>query len=73
MGTRREARERAVQFLFQFDLNPTEDLEAALSIFWEGRQLQDLPDGNVSASSTRGCPCRRPLRPRLPPGSLRNH
>jgi transcription antitermination protein NusB len=44
MGTRREARERAVQFLFQFDLNPTEDLEAALSLFWEGRQLQDLSE-----------------------------
>lgn len=35
MGTsRREARERAVQFLFQFDLNPPEDLEAALEAFW---------------------------------------
>jgi transcription antitermination protein NusB len=44
MGTRREARERAVQFLFQFDLNPTEDLEAALNLFWEGRQLQDLSE-----------------------------
>ena len=38
MGTRREARERAVQFLFQSDLNPPEDLEAALSEFWETQQ-----------------------------------
>jgi N utilization substance protein B len=35
MGKRREARERAVQFLFQHDLNPPEDLEAALEQFWE--------------------------------------
>ena len=44
MGTRREARERALQFLFQFDLNPAEDLEAALTLFWEGRQLQDMSE-----------------------------
>ncbi len=35
MGKRREARERAVQFLFQYDLNPPEDLAAALRQFWE--------------------------------------
>jgi transcription antitermination protein NusB len=34
MGTRREARERAVQFLFQHDLNPPEVVEAALEEFW---------------------------------------
>lgn len=34
MGMRREARERAVQFLFQHDLNPPEDLERALEQFW---------------------------------------
>jgi transcription antitermination protein NusB len=34
MGKRREARERAVQFLFQHDLNPPEDLDAALEHFW---------------------------------------
>ncbi len=38
MGKRREARERAVQFLFQHDLNPPEDLEAALSQFWESQR-----------------------------------
>ena len=27
MGKRREARERAVQFLFQFDFNPPEKLD----------------------------------------------
>jgi len=34
MGTRRQARERAVQFLFQHDLNPPEGLVAALEHFW---------------------------------------
>jgi N utilization substance protein B len=38
MGTRREARERAVQFLFQYDLNPPTDLEAALERFWESQR-----------------------------------
>ncbi len=35
MGKRREARERAVQFLFQQDLSPVDDLPAALDRFWE--------------------------------------
>jgi N utilization substance protein B len=38
MGKRREARERAVQFLFQCDLNPPEDLETALSQFWQSQR-----------------------------------
>ncbi len=35
MGKRREARERAVQFLFQHDLNPPENLDRALNEFWD--------------------------------------
>ncbi len=35
MGKRREARERAVQFLFQHDLSPPEDLDRALEEFWQ--------------------------------------
>ncbi|HNQ87426.1 MAG TPA: transcription antitermination factor NusB [Verrucomicrobiota bacterium] len=42
MGTRREARERAVQFLFQHDLNPPADLEAALNHFWETQRIAAL-------------------------------
>lgn len=38
MGKRREARERAVQFLFQHDLNPPEDIEAALNEFWDSQR-----------------------------------
>jgi len=34
MSKRRQARERAMQFLFQFDLNPADDLERALGEFW---------------------------------------
>ena len=33
-GKRREARERAVQFLFQHEMNPPETLEGALAEFW---------------------------------------
>ena len=38
MGKRREARERAVQFLFQHDLNPPDDLDAAIEQFWDSRR-----------------------------------
>ncbi len=38
MGKRREARERAVQFLFQHDLNPPEDLDRALNQFWDSQR-----------------------------------
>ena len=43
MGLRREARERAVQFLFQHDMNPvvTEDLPHHLNHFWETHQLSE--------------------------------
>jgi len=38
MGKRREARERAVQFLFQHDVNAPENLDEALHHFWESQQ-----------------------------------
>ena len=38
MGKRREARERAVQFLFQHDINPPENLEGALDQFWDSQR-----------------------------------
>lgn len=38
MGNRREARERAVQFLFQHDLNPPEKLDEALDHFWNSQR-----------------------------------
>jgi N utilization substance protein B len=44
MGTRREARERAVQFLFQYDLNPPENLEEALRQFWDSQRAVVLAE-----------------------------
>jgi N utilization substance protein B len=41
---RREARERAVQFLFQHDLNPPEDLAAALDHFWSSQRAVVIAD-----------------------------
>jgi transcription antitermination protein NusB len=44
MGMRREARERAVQFLFQFDLNKSENLEQALNHFWDSQREAALAE-----------------------------
>jgi N utilization substance protein B len=38
MGQRRESRERAVQFLFQYDLNKPEQLDQALDHFWQSQR-----------------------------------
>jgi N utilization substance protein B len=54
MGMRREARERAVQFLFQHDLNPPEDLEAALNHFWEAQHVAALTDAEKDATLKEG-------------------
>jgi len=68
MGKRREARERAVQFLFQHDLNPPENLEEALNQFWDSQraavlaedkgpatwgQQHELPPPNADEAETR--------------------
>ena len=44
MGKRREAREHAVQFLFQHDLNPPEDLERALNEFWGSQRAAAIAE-----------------------------
>lgn len=44
MGMRREARERAVQFLFQYDLNRSEDLDQALDHFWNSQRAAVLAE-----------------------------
>ena len=44
MGMRREAREHAVQFLFQYDLNPPENLQAALDHFWSSQRMSAIAD-----------------------------
>ncbi|MFM8360042.1 MAG: transcription antitermination factor NusB [Verrucomicrobiota bacterium] len=67
MRKRREARERAIQFLFQSDLNPPEDLEKALETFWQNTRLNqflenhgptwgekvDLPEATEEETATR--------------------
>ena len=49
MGMRREARERAVQFLFQHDLNQPEHLDEALSHFWESQRAAALAEDKADA------------------------
>ena len=49
MGKRREARERAVQFLFEFDLNPPEDLDGALEQFWQTQRAAAIAEEKGSA------------------------
>ena len=50
MGKRREARERAVQFLFQHDMNPPEDLEAALNHFWNSQRAAAIAEDKGMAT-----------------------
>ena len=50
MGKRREARERAVQFLFQHDLNPVENLDEALDRFWESQRAAVLAEDKGKAN-----------------------
>jgi N utilization substance protein B len=59
MGKRREARERAVQFLFQHDLNPPDDLDAAIGQFWESQRAAAIAEEKGKA--------RWGEKPELPP------
>jgi transcription antitermination protein NusB len=68
MGMRREARERAVQFLFQYDLNKAENLDESLNQFWDSQrgaalaeekgparwgQPQELPPATTEEAAVR--------------------
>jgi len=50
MGKRREARERVIQFLFQHDLNPPEDLGAALNQFWDTQRAAAIAEEKATAT-----------------------
>ena len=50
MGKRHEARERAVQFLFQHDLNPPDNLDLELAHFWGAQRLAALEDEKAPSS-----------------------
>jgi N utilization substance protein B len=58
MGKRREARERAVQFLFQHDLNPPEDLNRALEEFWQTQRAAAI--AGEKGPATWGQPVKLP-------------
>jgi N utilization substance protein B len=49
MGKRREARERAVQFLFQHELNPPENLQLELDQFWNSQRAAAIDDEKGAA------------------------
>ena len=48
MGQRREARERAVQFLFQHDLNPADKLDEALDHFWDSQRAPAIAEEKLT-------------------------
>ncbi len=50
MGKRREARERAVQFLFQNDLNPPANLEMELATFWNSQRTAAIEEDKAPAT-----------------------
>jgi N utilization substance protein B len=50
MGKRREARERAIQFLFQHDLNPPEEMDRALDEFWESQRAAAIAEEKGTAT-----------------------
>lgn len=50
MGKRREAREHAVQFLFQYDLNQPDTLDEALEHFWESQRAAAIKADQGSAT-----------------------
>ena len=50
MGKRREARERAVQFLFQYDINPSETLDDALNHFWDTQREAAIAEDKGDAT-----------------------
>ena len=49
MGMRRDARERAVQFLFQYDLNKPENLEQSLNQFWDSQRAAVIAEDKARA------------------------
>lgn len=50
MGKRREARERAVQFLFQHDLSAPDDLDRALEEFWQTQRAAAIAEDKGPAN-----------------------
>jgi N utilization substance protein B len=53
MATRREAREWAVQLLFELDVNPPDDTEEVFQNFW-GQQKEDVGQRAFTEALVRG-------------------
>lgn len=49
LGVRRLARERAIQFLYETDLNPVESLDYALEAFWNLQRYSVFYDDDAKA------------------------
>ncbi len=67
MGIRHEAREWALQFLFQSEFNRDDSVDAGLQLFWE-RQDEDLRAGPNAESGSA-----RPTAPDKPSFRQRQH
>lgn len=50
MGKRRDARERAIQFLFQTDLNPPEALQEAFEHLWQSQRFEAILEERGAAT-----------------------
>ena len=50
MGIRRRARQRAVQFLFQHDLNPPENMQAALDFLFSSQHPEAVTEDKTGAA-----------------------
>lgn len=77
MATRRHAREWALQLLFQLDLNPAADLDAALADFWaqQWRALREQADeleGTVASGPELDDDDPRPIPERVAPAAIRD-
>ena len=55
MRFRRLARERAIQFLFQHDMNPPEAIEEELDRFWESQTSAAIAEDHQPATWGETC------------------
>lgn len=62
MGVRRRARQRAVQFLFQHDMNPPDNMQAALDFLFSSQHPEAIADDKTG-------PARWGEEPETPPAS----
>jgi N utilization substance protein B len=66
MNNRRLARERAVQFLYQLDLNSSKEIEEELERFWDVHRAESFFDDKAKATWSSK------EKPELPPPTLQD-